>query len=541
MSGARSEPPDIPGFTIQRWLGGGGFADVFLYSQARPAREVAIKVLRTAALDDERQGNLDAEANLMARVSAHPYIVTVHDANVAADGRFYLVMEYYPKPHFGLRARQGGVGVSEALRVGVQVASAAEAAHRAGILHRDIKPANILVSEYGRPGLTDFGIAAASGADGAEEAVGVSIPFASPEVLSEASPGDEQSDVYSLAATLYTLLAGRSPFEIPGGDNSELALTKRVLGGTVPPIARPDVPSSLEHLLAQALARNPSNRPRSALALARGLQEIERELGFPATEFETQTDDGPERFVDLSGDEDDRTRGSRIQVVRQEPVTRSVPPEANGLGMESATVARSNRQTGPNPDPGSGVVGAGASPAVAFKVPPLPAPPVTDTVGRPRRPPVSAPAPASTAARPSRVLVIVAAVVLAALVVVVGVALATRGSGNGSTAAPSADEGPTQDSTIDAFLDMPTPPTSVVIKAENGVVRVTWEQTAPKPGDKFRVRRIDGTHSEDRFIEAVDASVELPGVAAGERPCVEVLVVRGSRISEPSPPACAQV
>src|SRR5690606_12109274 len=82
----RSEPPELPNFRYRGFLGGGGFADVFLYEQLRPQREVAIKVLRTSALDTETQRAFDDEADLMARVSAHPYIVSIFGADVAPDG-----------------------------------------------------------------------------------------------------------------------------------------------------------------------------------------------------------------------------------------------------------------------------------------------------------------------------------------------------------------------------------------------------------------------------------------------------------------------
>jgi serine/threonine protein kinase len=103
------------------------------------------------------------------------------------------------------------------LRTGIQVASAVETAHKAGILHRDIKPANILTSEYNRPGLTDFGIATST--IGGTEAEGLSIPWAPPEVVNASAPPEVSADIYSLAATTYTLLAGRSPFELSSGSN----------------------------------------------------------------------------------------------------------------------------------------------------------------------------------------------------------------------------------------------------------------------------------------------------------------------------------
>ena len=154
----------------------------------------------------------------MAQLSHHPSIVTIHQAAIAADGRPYLVMEYCSRPGLAAavpaRARSP---CAEALRIGVRLASAVETAHRVGILHRDIKPANVLTTDFGWPALTDFGIAATVG-HGAGATVGMSIPWSPPELLAEHPTGDERSDVYSLAATIYSLLAGRTPFEVPGGD-----------------------------------------------------------------------------------------------------------------------------------------------------------------------------------------------------------------------------------------------------------------------------------------------------------------------------------
>ncbi len=148
-----------------------------------------------------------------------------------------------PGSNFLERARSERFSIADALRVAVQVASAVETAHRVGILHRDIKPANILTSEYGRPGLTDFGIASTGGP--ADEAEGVSIPWSPPEAFGQATL-EVRADVYSLAATAYHLLSGRSPFEIPGGRNGPLDLMSRIERERVPPIGRSDVPPSLE-------------------------------------------------------------------------------------------------------------------------------------------------------------------------------------------------------------------------------------------------------------------------------------------------------
>lgn len=278
-------PPTLEGYRHLDLLGSGGFSDVFLYEREFPRQKVAIKVLVSEAVDDEARRRFADEANLMASLSTHPYIVTIYEARLSDDGRPYLVMEYYPRPNLHLRARSERFTVPFVLRTGVQVAAAVESAHRIGVLHRDLKPANILTSEYGRPGVTDFGIAAAEGdARGAE---GMSIPWSPPEILAGSEKGDGRSDVYSLGATLWTVLAGgRSPFEAAGESNRSIDLLDRIERGTVPSIDRPDVPGSLQRLLAQTMAKDPRRRPASAAELARALQVIEVEQRFDMTPFE---------------------------------------------------------------------------------------------------------------------------------------------------------------------------------------------------------------------------------------------------------------
>ena len=167
------------------------------------------------------------------------------------------------------------------LRIGIQIGSAVETSHRHGVLHRDIKPQNILTDSYGEPALTDFGIATTKGGDGPE---GLSVPWSPPEILYGTAPGDQRSDVYSLGATLWHLLVGRSPFEEPGGDNGTFALMRRIKSDPPPRTQRADVPDSLERLLRQAMAKDPAARPQSAMELIRGLQSVEQELRLPLTQ-----------------------------------------------------------------------------------------------------------------------------------------------------------------------------------------------------------------------------------------------------------------
>ncbi len=285
-----STPPNLPGFAFIRVLGSGGFADVFLYEQNMPRRLVAVKVLLAEVVNDELRQMFQAEANLMAQLSSHPSILTVYQASVAADGRPYLVMEYCSAA-LGQRYRAVQLPLAEVLSIGVRIASAVETAHRQGVLHRDIKPSNILITAYGLPVLSDFGIAATLGEAETSEAVGLSIPWSAPEVLRDDVSGTVASEVWSLGATVYSLIAGRSPFEIPGGDNSSKALMARIERARPESTGRADVPQSLEGILSRAMSKRPQDRQGSALEFIRDLQSVEEELGLPQTQLEVAMDD----------------------------------------------------------------------------------------------------------------------------------------------------------------------------------------------------------------------------------------------------------
>lgn len=338
-----ADPPALVGFEVVDLLGSGGYADVFLYEQQMPRRRVAVKVLREQGLTDSGRTQFTAEANLMAALSAHPYIVTIFNADVAKDGRPYLVMEYYPGVNLSVRCRQKPLGVSEVLRIGVQLAGAVETAHRSGIVHRDLKPANVLTSAFGKPGLTDFGISAVT--TDQSDSAGLSVPWSPPELLTDSADADESSDVYGLAATIYTLLAGRSPFERPGGDNSTLALMARIEHDPVPPTQRSEVPASLDRVLAGAMSKSRANRPRSASDLAHSLQSIERELRLQPTDLDIPAIDTETALKPVAVEiEADRTRFRGAQAIIAQPVQDPPPPIPNTAG-NLATNPASDRTT----------------------------------------------------------------------------------------------------------------------------------------------------------------------------------------------------
>jgi serine/threonine protein kinase len=299
-----SQPPVLPGFSTVHVLGSGGFADVFLYEQNMPRRQVAVKVMLSEVVNDQVRQMFQAEANLMAQLSSHPSILTVYQASVSSDGRPYLVMELCSSS-LSERYRRERIPVPEVLRIAVKIGSAIETAHRAGVLHRDIKPSNILLTAYGHPVLSDFGIASTLSEAETQESVGLSIPWSAPEVLMDETSGSIASEVWSFAATVYSLLAGRSPFEIPGESNKSADLISRINRARPQPIGRSDVPPSLERALSQAMSRKPENRPASVLELVRELQSIETELGVPQTPIEVAMDDWALATV---ADLEDRTR-----------------------------------------------------------------------------------------------------------------------------------------------------------------------------------------------------------------------------------------
>ena len=175
----------------------------------------------------------------------------------------------------------------EVLTIGVKMASALESAHRAGLIHRDVKPSNILVTSFGVPVLADFGIASSLARSSSDEVFAMSVPWSAPEVVSEQTSGTIASEVWGLGATVYSLLAGHSPFErMDRGQNTRDHLRRRILRAAYTRIPRPDVPDALQEVLAVALSRAPGDRHPSALAFAERLREVQTLLGLPPTPLE---------------------------------------------------------------------------------------------------------------------------------------------------------------------------------------------------------------------------------------------------------------
>jgi len=297
-------PLDIPGYRLDRLLGSGGFADVYLYTQEMLQRSVAVKIMRDQVEQGSVRAQFTTEANLMAQLASHPSIVTIFSADISEGGRPYILMEYCSRPSLAERYKARPLSVAEMLQTMIRLCGAVETAHRAGILHRDIKPANVLTTDYGWPALTDFGISAIVG-EGTIGGGGMSVPWSPPEAFTGAMSLDARSDVYSLAATAYTVLAGHSPFDDVTQSLEMGAFIYRILESAVPQIPRSDVPETLQRLLAVAMTKNPEDRPPSAASFARTLQRIEQDLMLPATQL-----DVPDQLIDDLERTQTRMRGA---------------------------------------------------------------------------------------------------------------------------------------------------------------------------------------------------------------------------------------
>ena len=259
-------------YAIERQLGAGGMATVYLARDLKHDREIALKVLRpeiAAALGAER---FLREIQISAKLD-HPHILTLIDSGAAA-GFLYYVLPYVRGESLRDKLdREKQLGIAEALAITTQVASALDYAHRQGVVHRDIKPENILLRE-GEAVVADFGLALAVREAGGprltESGLALGTPqYMSPEQATGGRQVDARSDVYSLAALLYEMLTGEPPHTGP----SAQAVIAKLL--TAPPTrirtVRDTVPEGVDNAVAKALAKVPADRFASVAEFAAAL------------------------------------------------------------------------------------------------------------------------------------------------------------------------------------------------------------------------------------------------------------------------------
>lgn len=511
---ATAPPPVIEGYRYLQHLGTGGFANVYLYEQDRPRRKVAIKVLMSDLLTESAKRSFEAEANLMAQLSSHPYIVTIYEANITPDNHFYLAMEYCSRPSLDFRYKAGRLGLEEALSLGIQVASAVETAHRSGIAHRDIKPANILTTDYNRPALTDFGISGTTDPLEGEDQ-GMSIPWSPPEALRGGRTDGIPIDIWALGATVYTLLAGRSPFVLPGGGNSQRELIDRIESSPLKPTGRADVPAAMEQALATAMAKSPGARYASAYDFALALQRVQSELNFATTDFEVleETVAPPE-----AGEDSNSTRVRSVVSISPDgtPGPKLVTPVPQGV--RGLTDRDRDRDSDGDGAEGRATRGEwtgrtflrGADPAT---VPEHPDGPQHGT-GKGRK-----------------WLATGAVVVALAAAVAVGTSAVLNGAEEPDED-PTAFTQPPPDASAGLEANVPAPE-SLSGASEGSQVVFTWTNPDQREGDLYIWRTVTATE-EGEPVRTLEMRAEVDPAEGGEV-CIEVQVVRlNGKASDPA-------
>ncbi|MGV9869320.1 protein kinase domain-containing protein [Rhodococcus koreensis] len=267
------------GFDNAQEIGRGGFGVVYRCIQPALDRTVAVKVL-TSDLDPDNLERFLREQRAMGKLSGHPNIATILQIGTTGRGHPYLVMQLHPRGSLETLIRRAGpLDWKAVLALGVKLCGALEVAHRAGILHRDVKPGNILLTDYGEPLLTDFGIARMSG--GFETTVGTVIgspAFTAPEVLRGDTP-TPGADVYSLGATLFCALTGHAAFERRSGEQL-VAQFLRITSEPIPDLRGGVIPDPVCALLERAMA-TAADRPPSAAAFGDEVRQAQHLTGVP--------------------------------------------------------------------------------------------------------------------------------------------------------------------------------------------------------------------------------------------------------------------
>ncbi len=270
-------------YQVRSRIARGGMATVYLATDLRLERRVAVKVMHGHLADDSQfKQRFIQEARSAARL-AHPNVVNVFDQGQDADSA-YLVMEYLPGitlrdllQEYGSLTSQQTIDITEAVLSGLA------AAHKAGIVHRDLKPENVLLADDGRIKIGDFGLARAASANTATGAALLgTIAYLSPELVTR-GVADTRSDIYAVGIMMYEMLTGEQPFK----GEQPMQIAYQHANDTVPtPSAKnPKVPAELDELVLWATARDPEQRPRDAKVMLDQVHETESLLrtALPST------------------------------------------------------------------------------------------------------------------------------------------------------------------------------------------------------------------------------------------------------------------
>jgi serine/threonine protein kinase len=355
-----------PGFTHISEIGTEDVATVYAATDADSGRSVALKLLNVREISPDALQAFLRETSVLEALSAHPNIVTLHRTDVTPDGRPVLVMELCRGSMAEGATGQGGTGQGAmdpavAVSVAIKIAGALETAHRAGMVHGSVTPHKVLMTQHGEPALADLGTAHLRSFADTAGAVDFATLHMAPEML-EGTTATTASDIYELACTLYTQLAGQVPFQ-PFDGEASAAVIVRILRDPLPPLTGAGIPLALSDLLVQSMAKNPLKRPSSALEFADRLKRIEVAQSWPPTDYFV-VDGAAYRFLEpLPSSEDDASgRPDRAPEPgslgpAEVPVVASVAGEAReGAEASSMWHALKDQPTDrPRPSPRFGV------------------------------------------------------------------------------------------------------------------------------------------------------------------------------------------
>jgi hypothetical protein len=257
----------VPGVLAAVEVGRGGFATVYRARQPALERDVAIKIVHPGVLH-AADDYFAREVRAASRLSQHPNVVPIYDVGTTSSGQAYLMMPYYERGSLAaLIGRRGALTEQMAVRIGRTLANTLDYVHQRGVLHRDVKPANILLGEGDEPLLGDFGVARVASASMALQTIGTNVvtwAYGPPEAFTGGEPSPAW-DIYSLGATVYTMLTGAAPF-IDDDDANVFAVLNRIGNVEVPDLTVRGVSPAVAAAVRQAMAKAPEDRPPSAAA-----------------------------------------------------------------------------------------------------------------------------------------------------------------------------------------------------------------------------------------------------------------------------------
>ena len=284
-------------YEMLKRVGSGGMADVYMAKDHKLNRNVAVKVLKSEYVEDEKfLKKFETEAQAVARLS-HPNIVNIYDVGME-DGINYIVMELAEGITLKEYIRKKGyLSPKETVEISTQIASAISHAHKNHIIHRDIKPQNILVSDTGIIKVTDFGIAKATSSNtvtSTATAMG-SVHYISPE-QAKGRFCDEKSDIYSLGITMYEMVTGHVPFDHENGVTIALMHLQNEI--TPPSQIRDGIPDSLEKIILKCTMKKPEERYQTADDLIADLRLVFEDTSGGYVGVVPAIDDSPTIMID---------------------------------------------------------------------------------------------------------------------------------------------------------------------------------------------------------------------------------------------------